>query len=301
MKSFECRPSVVAIRLGSPSARSYACPTSSSKNSLDHQVVHAVPAGFDHRETVMTGVEVEEVGLERPQRVVAQPEAEKILIERQHAIDPLDVHHNVTHAERTGPKAGDGPAGAERIRGDLGAVERFEHVPAGSSKRMISWTRRSSARAAASAARATPAASSREASASSAAPSATSQPRNAAPSPPSAFTTTRWRRSSIRNVSVDRLRSTSCMPRNLEPNSAHSSTSLARMPSSRAIAAPWFDRHGPPKARITTDNRSDHGIFTNSFESSGFSRTVISPRPRAPSRRPARASAARRRWSAGCP
>ena len=51
----------------------------------------------------------------------------------------------------------------------------------------------------AAAARATPAASSRAARASSAAPSATSHPRNAAPSPPSPWTTTRCRRSSMRN------------------------------------------------------------------------------------------------------
>ena len=84
--------------------------------------------GFDHREAVMTGIEMEEERLERPQRVVAQPEAEQIPIERQHVVDPLDVHHDVAHAERTGAEAGDGAAGPERIRGDLRAVERFEHV-----------------------------------------------------------------------------------------------------------------------------------------------------------------------------
>ncbi len=71
---------------------------------------------------------MEEVGGERLGEIVAQPEAEDVLVERQHVVDLLAVEHRVTHAERAGAEAGDGAAGLERIGGGLGAVRHFEAV-----------------------------------------------------------------------------------------------------------------------------------------------------------------------------
>src|SRR5262245_39497321 len=104
-------------------------------------------------------------------------------------------------------------------------------LPSGSEKVMRSRTRRSSASARVPRVTATRSLSSRAAKRSSAAASATSQPKNATPSPPSALTTSRCLRSSMRSASVPRLLSTSCIPRNFSPKPDQSSSDLARTPT----------------------------------------------------------------------
>src|SRR5947209_7821759 len=69
---------------------------------LHHQVMNAVLAGFDHRETVMTRIQMKKVRLERPQRKVAQMKPERLRVKRQQSIDAFDIQDHVTHSERTG-------------------------------------------------------------------------------------------------------------------------------------------------------------------------------------------------------
>src|SRR5262247_3994281 len=104
-------------------------------------------------------------------------------------------------------------------------------LPSGSENVIRSCTRRSSASARVPCVTATRSLSSPAAKRSSVAASATSQPKNATPSPPSALTTSRCLRSSMRNASVPRLLSTSCIPRNFSPKPDQSSSDLARTPT----------------------------------------------------------------------
>src|SRR4029450_13501660 len=91
--------------------------------------MHAVRPRFNHGEAVMTRVQMEKVRCERPQRVVAEPETKKVMIERQHSIDSLDVHHEMAHPERSSAKSGNGAPRLKAIRRNLRTVEGFEHVP----------------------------------------------------------------------------------------------------------------------------------------------------------------------------
>src|SRR3954467_14455202 len=93
---------------------------------LDHHVVHAVLARFDEREAVVTRVDVAEIGAERLEDVIAQPEAEHVAIEGQHIIDTLHREHGMAHAERTGSEAGDVASWMEWLGTDLGAVKRLK-------------------------------------------------------------------------------------------------------------------------------------------------------------------------------
>src|SRR5690348_6785321 len=95
---------------------------------FDHEVMDAVPAGIDEGKAVVARIDVKEIRLERPQDVIAEPKAEDIDIEWGHLVEALDREYRVSHAERAGAKAGDGAARLERLRRDLGAVERFEPV-----------------------------------------------------------------------------------------------------------------------------------------------------------------------------
>src|SRR5215471_5263405 len=91
-------------------------------------MVHGVAAGLDQRQAVVAWIEVEEEGPERLEDVVAQAEAEDILIERLQLLDVLDVQHHVAHAERAGAEAGKRAARLERRRGDLRAMEGLKRV-----------------------------------------------------------------------------------------------------------------------------------------------------------------------------
>ena len=73
-------------------------------------------------------IDVEEIGLERLEDVVAQLEVEDVGVERHDLVEPLRREHGVAHAERAGAETGDRAAGLERIGGGLGAVEDFEPV-----------------------------------------------------------------------------------------------------------------------------------------------------------------------------
>ena len=86
---------------------------------------------LDEGHAVVARIDVEEVGRERLGEVVAEVEAEDVLVERQDVADLLAVEHGMAHAERAGAEAGDGAAGLERIGGGLGAVEDFQPVAGG--------------------------------------------------------------------------------------------------------------------------------------------------------------------------
>ena len=134
-------------------------------------------AGLDHGQAVVARVDVEEVGLEGLQDVVAQAEAQHILVE------PAQRPRRSSRAGRRGPcracRCGS-PRSAVPARTALADVsapwKASSLVPAGSAKAMPPRTPRSAAVAAGSRSTATLAASSRPASASSAAASSTSQP-----------------------------------------------------------------------------------------------------------------------------
>ena len=91
-------------------------------------MMDAVRAGVDESEAVVARIEMKEIGLEGPQNIVAQPEAEDVGIERHDVIEPGRREYRVSHAERTGAEAGDGASRLERLGRELGAVERFEPV-----------------------------------------------------------------------------------------------------------------------------------------------------------------------------
>src|SRR6516162_890918 len=98
---------------------------------LHHHVMDHVDAALDESDAVMARIDVEEIGRERAQPVVADLEFEDVLIERHHLGDALEMHHPVAHAERAGAEAGNVAAGLERIGGGLSAVEDFEPVAGG--------------------------------------------------------------------------------------------------------------------------------------------------------------------------
>src|SRR5262245_42125415 len=98
---------------------------------LHHHVVDHVDAALDEGNAVMAWIDVEEIGRERPQPVVADPEPEHVLIKCHHVGDALEMHHDVAHAERTGAKAGNVAAGLERIASSLRAVENFQSIAGG--------------------------------------------------------------------------------------------------------------------------------------------------------------------------
>ena len=71
---------------------------------------------------------MKEIGIERPQDVVAELETKDIRIERRHVVEPLNREYRVSHAERTGAETGDRAARLERLQSGLGPVERFKPV-----------------------------------------------------------------------------------------------------------------------------------------------------------------------------
>ena len=77
--------------------------------------MRGVASGLDEGHGVVARIGVEEIGVERPQHVVGEPEAEHVAIERHRVIDVVHVQHDVTHAERSGAEAGDRAAGLERL------------------------------------------------------------------------------------------------------------------------------------------------------------------------------------------
>src|SRR5262249_24991603 len=183
---------------------------------LHHHVVDHVDAALDEGDAVMAQIDVEEIGRERAQPIVAHLELEDVLIERHHLADALEMHHHVAHAERTGAEAGTVAAGVERLAGGFRAVEDCEPVAGGIIEHdLVLDVALAGERA--RAARNVPAASMRAATALSAAASATSQPKKPMPCPPSASTTRRCLRSSMRKARLERLLSMRCRPRKFSP------------------------------------------------------------------------------------
>jgi len=65
-------------------------------------------AGLDEGDAVVARIDVEEIRRERLGEIIAEMEAEDVLVERQDVADLLAVEHGVAHAERAGAEAGDG-------------------------------------------------------------------------------------------------------------------------------------------------------------------------------------------------
>src|SRR3954470_13365003 len=105
------------------------------RKQLDHQVMHAIAAGLDQSETVMTRIDVEEIGAKRLLHVVAQLKAEQVDIERHHRVDVFHRQHGVSKPERAGAKTGNRTARKERRLVDLGTVKCLETIARGIAKR----------------------------------------------------------------------------------------------------------------------------------------------------------------------
>ena len=95
---------------------------------LQHHVMDHVLAGLDQRDGMVARIDVEKVAGKRPQPVIAELELQHLLVKLHHVGEPLDVHHDVAHAERAGAEAGDVAAGLERFGRDRGAVEELQAV-----------------------------------------------------------------------------------------------------------------------------------------------------------------------------
>src|ERR1700730_14435132 len=98
------------------------------REQFDHQMMHAVAAGLDQRQTVMPRVDVQKEGLEWRKDVIGQLEAEHIGVERHHGIDLPDRQHRVAQSERAGAKARDRAPRLERADIDVRAVKRLEPI-----------------------------------------------------------------------------------------------------------------------------------------------------------------------------
>src|SRR2546423_15153003 len=98
---------------------------------LPHHVVDHVHAALDEGDTVVAWIDVQEIGREWSQPIVAELKFEDVLIKRHHLGDALEMHHHVAHAERTGAEAGNVASRPERIGGGLRAMKDFEPIAGG--------------------------------------------------------------------------------------------------------------------------------------------------------------------------
>src|ERR1700691_4625852 len=71
---------------------------------LEHQMMNAVLAALDKSDAVVARIDVKEIRLERPDKIIAEPKAENIGVERHDVIDPLGCQDSVPHTERAGAK-----------------------------------------------------------------------------------------------------------------------------------------------------------------------------------------------------
>ena len=131
MWSLWWRPSVVPIRPSSYERAVVGLADVVHAAQFEHQVVDLGPRALDHGEAVVARIDVEEVGDERVQNVVAEPEAEHVLVERHRRLDLRHVEHAMADPEWTGAEAGDGTSRLERIARDLRPAECLEHVAGG--------------------------------------------------------------------------------------------------------------------------------------------------------------------------
>src|SRR5467141_2330265 len=91
-------------------------------------MMHAVAAGLDQSEAVMSRIDMKEVGAKRLLHVVGKPEAQQVDIEPHHRVDALDRQDGVAEAERTGAETGNRAARAKRRIVDLGAVKCLQSI-----------------------------------------------------------------------------------------------------------------------------------------------------------------------------
>src|SRR5258706_8412700 len=98
---------------------------------LHHHVVDHVHAALDEGDAVVAWIDVQEIGRERSQPIVAELKFEHVLIKRHHLGDALEMHHYVAHAERTGAEAGNIAPGLERIGGGLRPMKDLEPIAGG--------------------------------------------------------------------------------------------------------------------------------------------------------------------------
>src|SRR5262249_3448078 len=98
---------------------------------LHHHVVDHVHAALDKGDTVVARIDVQKIGGERSQPIVAELEFEDILIKRHHLGDSLEMHHHVAQGERTGAETRNVAPGLERIAGGLRTIEDFEPIAGG--------------------------------------------------------------------------------------------------------------------------------------------------------------------------
>ena len=71
---------------------------------------------------------MEEISGERPHPVIAKFEFQHVLVKRHDVGKPLEMHHDVPHAERARAEPRQRSSRPERIACDLGAVEHLEPV-----------------------------------------------------------------------------------------------------------------------------------------------------------------------------
>src|SRR5258705_3663361 len=101
------------------------------RKQLDHQMMHAVPAGLDQRQAVMPRVDMKEIGAKRLFDVVGEPEAQHVDIERHYGVDVLDRQYGMPEPERTGAETRDrSPRHKGRVV-DLGAVQGLQPAAGG--------------------------------------------------------------------------------------------------------------------------------------------------------------------------
>src|SRR5262249_16352966 len=98
---------------------------------LDHHVVDHVDAALNKGDAVMARIDMEEIPREWPQPIITELEFEDISVERHHLRDAFKMHHNVTHAERTGAESGYVAPGLERISRRSRTVENLQPIAAG--------------------------------------------------------------------------------------------------------------------------------------------------------------------------
>ena len=128
MKSLVWRPSVVPMRPGSAAGDVVGLADVVEIEELHHDVMDAAAARLDHGEAVVARIDVEEVRLEGLQDVVAQAEAQHVLVE------PAADRRRSSRAGRHGPCRAC-PCGSPRSAGPARTAcpmsRRRERPPAG--------------------------------------------------------------------------------------------------------------------------------------------------------------------------
>jgi hypothetical protein len=102
---------------------------------LDHEMMQRAATRSHHGEAVVPAIDVEEVETVRLQPEIRDLEAQQVTIERQQALDILDIEDGVPHPKCAGAKAGDRTSGPERIGCESRLAEHFERIAGGITER----------------------------------------------------------------------------------------------------------------------------------------------------------------------